>query len=53
MRTFYLKYKNFENDIIMRIDANSLDQAISFFSKVKKLEKDDLLKVFIVTDQVS
>jgi hypothetical protein len=52
MRTYYLKYNNLGKDIIMKIDANSLDQAINFFSKMKKLEKDDLLKVFIVTDQL-
>lgn len=51
MKTYYLKCNNSEKDIVNRIEAVSLDQAIKFFSKMKKLEKDDLLKVFIVTDQ--
>lgn len=51
MKTYYLKYNNSAKDIVNRVDAVSLDQAIKFFSKMKKLEKDDLLKVFIVTDR--
>jgi len=53
MRTFYLKYNNSNSkDVINRVDAVSIDQAIKFFSMMKKLEKDDLLKVFIVTDRL-
>lgn len=49
MKKFYLKSGK---DIISKVDAVSLDQAIKFFSIQKKLKKDDLLKLFIVTDQM-
>lgn len=50
MKTFYLKNKGNE-DCKLRVDANTLDQAIKLFSKIKKLGKDDLLKNYIVTDR--
>lgn len=52
MKTFYLKQKSNKNEIITRIEAVSIDQAIKFFSRIKNLAKDDLLKIFIVTDQL-
>ncbi len=51
MKTFYLKNKIDESTKIS-VGANTLDQAIKLFSKIKKLGKDDLLKKFIVTDRL-
>ena len=52
MKTFYLKQKANRKEIVTRVEAVSLDQAIKFFSRIKNIEKEDLLKIFIVTDQL-
>jgi hypothetical protein len=48
MRTYQLKTKSGET--IKKIDAESLEQAIDFFSDIKQLTKKQLLKLFIVTE---
>lgn len=51
MRTYYLKYK-ISGDLCYKITAVSIEQAIKFFAKMKNLNKDSLLNVFIITDQL-
>ena len=50
MKKFYLLSK--VGDIIYKLDAANKEQAVKLFSIVKRLSKEDLLKIFIVTDQV-
>ncbi len=51
VKTFYLVNKA-GKDIIHRLYAENREEAIKLFSNTKKLSKDDLLKIFLVTDQV-
>jgi len=50
-KTFYLKSKA-GKDIIHRLYAENHDDAVRLFSNTKRLSKDELLKIFLVTDQV-
>lgn len=50
MKTYYLLSKT--NDIIKKVDAESISKAIDIFSILKRLSKEDLLKIFLVTDKV-
>lgn len=49
MRTYYLKSKS-SKETINKSNFESLDIAIEYFSKVKNLKSDELLKIYIVTD---
>jgi len=49
MKTYYLKSK-LSKEVINKSDFESLSDAIDYFSKVKKLESVDLLKIYVVTD---
>lgn len=50
MKTFYLKSK-LSKEVINKTVCQSLELAIDYFSKVKDMEKDDLLRIFVVTDK--
>lgn len=50
MKTFYLTVKNNKKDIIARVVTETIEQAISYFSKVKKLSKTDLLGIYTVSE---
>ena len=39
-----------KGDIIIKKQANSLEEAINHFSKMKQLPKEDFLKLFLVTE---
>jgi hypothetical protein len=47
VKRFYLKYKD---ETINIVDVDNLGEAISYFSKIKKLSINNLLKIYIVTD---
>ena len=51
MKQFHLKSK-LTNETFSKFVAESYEQAVEYFSKVKKLPKKDLLNIFLVTDQV-
>lgn len=50
MKTYYLKSKD-SNETINRKEANSLELAIEYFSKIKKLNPKDLLRIYLVVDK--
>lgn len=51
MKTFYLITKTGKN-LIRKKELYCFDDAIEYFSEMKQLQKEDLLSVFIVTDQL-
>ena len=51
MKQFHLKSK-ISNETLSKFMAESYEQAVEYFSKVKKLSKKDLLNIFLVTYQV-
>jgi|TARA_R110000782_G_scaffold225634_1_gene312509 hypothetical protein len=50
MKTYSLKTKE-TKETIRKVDCESLSDAIDFFSEIKRLTKESLLKIFIVTDK--
>ena len=48
MKTFYLTVNNNMKDVIAKVKADTLEQAIIYFSKTKHLPIDDLLKIYTV-----
>ncbi len=48
MKFFYLKNK--EGEVLSKSSAYSMEDAISYFSKVKRLAKKDLLEIYIITE---
>ena len=36
--------------VVIKANANNLEEAIEYFSKMKKLPKKEFLKLFIVTE---
>jgi hypothetical protein len=50
MKTYSLKTKE-TKETIRKVECISLEDAIDFFSKIKQLTKEVLLKIFIVTDK--
>jgi hypothetical protein len=51
MKTFYLKTKNCK-EVISRVSLESLEEAIIYFCKLKKLDRKSILNIYTVTDQV-
>ena len=49
MKQYHLKSK-ISNESFAKFLATSLEEAIEYFSKVKKLSKKDLLNIYAVTD---
>jgi hypothetical protein len=37
-------------DVVIRKEANSLEEAINFFCKLKQLPRKEFLKLFLVTE---
>ena len=36
-------------DVVIKTDANSLEEAINYFAKMKQLPRKEFLKLFLVT----
>ena len=36
--------------VVVKTNANSLEEAIDYFSKIKQLPREDFLKLFLVTE---
>jgi len=36
--------------VVIKASANSLEEAINYFSKMKQLPKEEFLKLFLVTE---
>jgi hypothetical protein len=49
MKTFSLKTKE-TKETLKKVDCETLKDAVDFFSKIKCLTKESLLKIFIVTE---
>jgi len=49
MKKYHLKSKN-SNESYAKFFASSLEEAIEYFSRLKKLSKKDLLNIYAVTD---
>ncbi len=49
MKTYYLRSK-LDKESINKSVFKSLSDAIKYFSKVKRLKEEDLLRIYIVTD---
>jgi hypothetical protein len=49
MKQYHLKSK-ISNESFAKFVATSLEEAIEYFSKLKKLSKKDLLNIYAVTD---
>jgi hypothetical protein len=49
MKQYHLKSK-ISNESFAKFLAPSLEEAIEYFSKLKKLSKKDLLNIYAVTD---
>lgn len=47
---FTKELKNLKSDVIAKIEAHSLDEAITLFSKIKKLEKSNIVDIFDVKE---
>tara|TARA_B100000214_G_scaffold307861_1_gene239156 strand:+ start:465 stop:614 length:150 start_codon:yes stop_codon:yes gene_type:complete len=37
-------------DIVIKTEANGLEEAINFFAKMKQLPRKEFLKIFLVTE---
>ena len=37
-------------DVVIKKEANSLEEAINFFCKLKQLPREEFLKIFLVTE---
>ena len=48
MKTYYLKLKE-SREVINRGKFENIDEAIEFFSSIKQMNVDDLLKLFIIS----
>jgi hypothetical protein len=48
MKKFYLK--NNQGEVINKIKANTLEQAIRTFSEIKKISKQQLLEIYDVAN---
>lgn len=52
MKTYYLLSKNNNKDVIKKVEASTIDNAIEILAVLKRLSKEDLLNIFLVTDKV-
>ena len=39
-----------EGTVVIKTNANSLNEAVNYFAKMKQLPKKEFLKIFIVTE---
>jgi hypothetical protein len=51
MKTFYLKTKNCK-EAISKVALESLEEAIVYFCKVKNLNRESILDIYTITDQL-
>jgi len=49
MKTFYLRTKS-TKEVITKTNCYSIEEAIDYFSKVKRLPKRDLVSIFLITE---
>jgi hypothetical protein len=49
MKTFYLRTKS-TKEVIKKTNCYSIEEAIDYFSKVKRLPKRDLVSIFLITE---
>ncbi len=52
MSIFHLKIKETDKDVVSKILAGSYEDALTYFSKLKKLSKNKLLSIYVVVEQV-
>ena len=50
MKLYYLTVNNSKKDVISKIMANTMEQAVVYFAKIKDLSIDDLLKIYTVVE---
>ncbi len=48
-RKFYLKHK-VSNEVVAQVFAESLADALAYFCELKKLNSNDLLTIYIITE---
>ena len=49
MKTFYLRTKS-TKEVIIKTNCQSIEDAIEYFSEVKRLPKKDLVSIFLITE---
>ncbi len=49
MKTFYLKTKK-SKEVLIKTSCYNVEQAIDYFSEIKKLNKKDLVNIFLITE---
>ena len=49
MKTFYLRIRK-SKEVIIKTQCYSIEQAIEYFSEVKRLPKKDLVSIFLITE---
>jgi fatty acid-binding protein DegV len=49
MKTFYLRTKN-TKEVLIKTSCYSIEQAIEYFSEVKRLAKKDIVSIFLITE---
>jgi len=47
MKTFYLKVGE---EVINQVRVSCIDEAINYFSQLKKLSESELLRIFTITE---
>jgi len=48
MNTYLLKRKKKDTDVIIKVNCEDYDAACEYFSKIKKLPVNELLKIYVV-----
>ena len=49
MKTFYLKTKK-SKEVLIKTRCYSVEEAIEYFSQVKKISKKDIVTIFLITE---
>ena len=49
MKTFYLKTKS-TKEVLIKTSCHSIEEAIDYFSKIKRLPKKDIVSIFLITE---
>jgi hypothetical protein len=50
MKVFYLTVNSNKNDVISKVVTDSLEKAVYYFTQIKKLHKEELLKIYTVVE---
>lgn len=48
MKTFYLRTKS-TKEVLIKTSCYSVEDAIEYFSEIKKLPKKDIVNIFLIT----